>query len=137
MRINILSVLTLFFFIFSCSEDKNEMDETEMFFSKKYESEYFGISFKKEETKTNGKLESERQYLYVEIINSKKLNPILNKNTILENECSTIAKFIIDSVEFENIPFRPKEIQIDVRNESGNWIFEQYETKTITFNLTE
>ena len=113
------------------------MDGAELYLSKKYNAEFVSIDFKTTRTETNGKLIEFREYLSVHILNSKYLNDSIDNEDIFNKELREIGQFVMDSINFDTIPFRPKELQIDISRKSGSWSFGKNYTKTTTFNLNE
>ena len=113
------------------------MDGAELYLSKKYNAEFVSIDFKTTRTETNGKLTENREYLSVLILNSKFLNDSRDNEDIFNKELREIGQFVMDSINFDTIPFRPKELQIDISSKSGSWIFGRNYTETTTFNLND
>ncbi len=111
------------------------MTETEKYFAEKYNAELVHVDFKQTETKTNGEITEKRQYILVEIINSMDYDKLVNDEKLFQAQCQEIGTFVLDSVEFDHIPFQPTELEINYMEKKGSWIFESYNTKTMTFNI--
>ncbi|WP_299438229.1 hypothetical protein [uncultured Aquimarina sp.] len=131
----LLLIFVFFITAFACSSGENEMTETEKYFAEKYNAELVHVDFKQTETKTNGEITEKRQYILVEIINSMDYDKLVNDEKLFQAQCQEIGTFVLDSVEFDHIPFQPTELEINYMEKKGSWIFESYNTKTMTFNI--
>ncbi|WP_125411785.1 hypothetical protein [Leeuwenhoekiella sp. MAR_2009_132] len=118
-----------------CNSDEAKMTATEQFLADKYNAETISFDFKTVETKTNGELTEDRKFISVEIKNPTDIEKIMSDNEYSNKRGLTIAKFVMDSLQFDEIPFQPKELQIDFINESGFFLLNSENKKTINYEL--
>ena len=63
------------------------------------------------------------------------IEKIISDNEYSNKRGLAIAKFVIDSLQFHEIPFQPKELEIDFINKRGFFILNSENKKTINYHL--
>ena len=122
--------------IFSaCSSEEDPMTGAEKYMADKYNAEWTDIVIQQTETKKNGKVTENRQYISVQVKNSKDINRILEEGDYAEKRMKSVAQFVVDSVDIGEISFVPNEIEIEFIKEEGFFIFKNETKQTMAFNL--
>ena len=132
--LGVIFIVTVFLVVDS-EASNNEMTESEKELAIKYNAERFYLNFTFTSKKTNGKLTQERKYISVSLINTNDIERIINDNDYANVRSEAIARFLLDSVELDDAPFEPQELQIDFVEESQFLLYQNETTKTVTFNL--
>ena len=135
MKLKIYLIILISCLCFACSLDEAEMTETEQFLAEKYNAEIISVDFKTLQTKTNGELTEDRKFISVEIKNPTDIEKIMSDNEYSNKRGLTIAKFVMDSLQFDEMPFQPKELQIDFINKRGFFLLNSENKKTINYDL--
>lgn len=135
MRLKNSLIILFSFLCFGCNSNETEMTETEQFLANKYNAERISLDFKTVQTKTNGELTEDRKFISVEIKNPTDIEKIMTNNEYSNKRGLTIAKFVMDSLQFDETPFQPKELQIDFINKSGFFLLNSENKKTINYDL--
>ena len=135
MKLKIYLIILISCLCLGCNSDETKMTETEQFLADKYSAETITVDFKTVQTKTNGELTEDRKFISVEIKNPMDIEKIMSDNEYSNKRGLAIAKFVMDSLQFDEIPFQPKELQIDFINKSGFFLLNSENKKTINYDL--
>ena len=96
--------------IYSCVSEIGPMTNAEKYMADKFDAEWADIIIRQTETKKNGKVTGRREYIGVQLLNSKDINRILEEKEYARKRMTSVANFVLDSVDLGEIPFVPKEI---------------------------
>ncbi|WP_190811433.1 hypothetical protein [Flagellimonas sp. S3867] len=120
--------------IISCASEQDPMTNAEKYIAEKYNAEWADIIICQIETKKNGKVTGLREYIGVQILNSTDINRILVEKEYARKRMTSVASFVLDSVDLGEIPFVPKEIEVEYLKEEG-FIFTNETNQTMVFEL--
>ncbi|WP_107037537.1 hypothetical protein [Brumimicrobium mesophilum] len=135
MNVKIIILFLIGLVTFGCNSIEREMTEVEQYLANKYDAERLSIDFTTLQSQTNGEMMEDRKFINIEIINPIDIEKIMSDIEYSNNLGVAITSFVLDSVQFDTIPFQPKEIQVDFINESGFLIFNSENRKTINLEL--
>ncbi|SRX76515.1 hypothetical protein [Aequorivita antarctica] len=135
MHIKKSLIIVFSFLCIGCSSDETKMTETDKYLADKFNAEWAELGFKTLRTETNSKLTENRQFLFFEIKNMVDIERIMDNTDYYKERGMTIANFIKDSIQYDELPFQPKEIQIDFISESGFYLLSSEKRKSILFDL--
>lgn len=135
MQAKIILVIVISLLCFGCSSEETKMTKTDKYLADKFNADWASLEYKTVKTETNGKLTKNRKFLLFEIKNMTDINQIINNTEYYNKRGMTIANFIKDSIQFNNPPFQPKEIQIDFISENGFYLISNETKKSIIFDI--
>jgi hypothetical protein len=128
-------LLILFTTIFIGCSEQIQMTETEQYLAEKYNSELFSLDFMSENTITTDGETKDRQYIYAVLTNTDDIEKVMNNEDYLKERAGKISSFIQDSLDFGEMSFTPKEIQIEFLQMTGGSFFRHEKKKGIKYKL--
>jgi hypothetical protein len=86
-----------------------------------------------EETITTNRKSQYRNYLLVELEDPLNLIDIKHNKLLFNEKCKALSEYLLDSVQWQGIDF--KELQIDIIQEHGFFIFKRKETTNVNYKV--
>ncbi|MEM6892487.1 MAG: hypothetical protein AAF554_02275 [Bacteroidota bacterium] len=120
---------------YSCSSYLVEMNEGEEYLASKLGADWTSIGLTQSESKTNGKVTENRTYINIVIKDPEDIDKIFDDSEYAKKKTKNVAQFVLDSLEFGELPFKPEEIQVEFITESGFLIFKSEKKQTTSYKL--
>lgn len=123
--------------IYSCSSETVEMNEVEKFLADKLGAEWTSIGLTKSESKTNGQVTENRTYIDIVIKDSEDIDKIIENTEYAEKRTKSVAQFVLDSLDFGELSFKPEEIQVEFVQDNGFLIFKSERKQSMSYKLNK
>jgi len=135
MKIKKTLTILICFLVFGCSSEKPKMTDSEQYLANKFNAERISLDFITVKTEMNGKLTEDRKFISITLTNTDDMEKIMTDDNYSNERGMRIATFVIDSLQFNEMPFQPKELEIDFISESGFFLLSNEKNKTINYDL--
>ncbi|PXX30641.1 hypothetical protein [Arenibacter sp. ARW7G5Y1] len=132
-----ISFLIIGLLICSCSSEIVEMNEGEKYLANKIGAEWTSIGLTQSESKTNGQVTENRTYIDIVIKQSEDIDKIFEDTKYAEKRTKNVAQFVLDSLQFGEMSFKPEEIQVEYVKESGFLIFKSEKKQSMSYKLNK
>ena len=111
------------------------MNEAEKYLADKLGAEWTSIGLTQTETKSNGQVTENRSYIDIVIKDSEDIDQIIEDTEYAEKRAKNVAQFVLDSLEFGEMSFEPKEIQVEFIQDNGFLFFKNEKKQSISYKL--
>ncbi|WP_411031928.1 hypothetical protein [Spongiimicrobium sp. 3-5] len=135
MDIKLITLFLIGLITFSCASEQSEMNEGETYLAEKLSAEWISIGLTQTETKTDGKITENRKFINVVIKNSSDIEKIIEETDYAEKKMKNVAQFVLDSIQFGELTFKPEEIRIEFIKDDSFLIFQNERKQSMSFNL--
>jgi len=129
-------VVLLAFGIWFTKSSETPMDEVEKSLAQKYHAESLSLRFHSVEKTTNGELLDGRKFIKISVTNPDDFSEIMSGGEYADQKGQLIAQYVLDSIEFESIPFQPEELVVEFVEKSGVVLFSSKQSVVKTYNLS-
>ena len=119
----------------ACSSENAEMNGAEKYLAEKVQAEWASIGLAQTESRTNGRLTESRKFINIIIKNSSDIDQIMDDQDYAEQKIKNVAQFVLDSLQFGEMSFEPKEIQVEFIKDTGILIFQNETKQSMSFRL--
>lgn len=133
--LTVIIVLFIIGFWFTNSSE-TPMDQVEKDLAQKYQAESLYLRFQSVENTNKGKLIDEKKLFKISVTNPDDFGKILSSEQYADQKGKLIAQYVLDSINFESIPFQPEELVVEFVKNDRFILFSANQSIVKTYNLS-